>query len=169
MARRRVSRGTASAVRQRARFKCEAEDCDKFTLNQFAHIIPDADGGNVDVNNILWLCESCHRLYEAKGKTGLMRESLIESLGLFRGRPKYDSLIDGSFEELRAHPKRPIIAVLGSVRLINPSTIFSEPLDSYNPSFLKVSRDGYKLAFQGLLKNIKVLIYLTNQVVISIL
>ncbi len=53
---------TEQEVRQRAGFKCE--NCQKSTMGQYAHIVPDAWGGSYDFQNLLFLCNDCHRKFD---------------------------------------------------------------------------------------------------------
>jgi hypothetical protein len=70
-----------------------------------------------------------------------------------RDKPKLDSLVDGIFDELVAHPEAPIMVVLGSVGFRDIG-IFSEPIDSYRPAFLRFYRDGNRLKLDGHLKDV---------------
>lgn len=150
--RKSIGKDITSEVRRRARFMCEAELDNRISLKQFAHIIPHREGGTIEVSNLIWLCESCHRLYEAQGKSGLMQEALIKTLEKFRDRSKDDNLVSGPFEELLSHPNQPIMIHLGSLSFREITTIFTEPHDSYRPSFLKFYRQDNQIKIEGHLK-----------------
>jgi hypothetical protein len=141
-------------VRRRARFQCQAVDHKKISLNQYAHIIPHSDGGKINLKNILWLCESCQRRFEAASKSSLIKEAAVKQLEKIRDRPVLDSLIDGVFDELLSLDKVPIVIVLGSVGFQALDYVFTEPLDSYRPSYLKFYRDENTLRLKGHLKDI---------------
>jgi len=141
---------TSMKVRQNARFKCKA--CNSFGLKQRAHIIPHKYGGTVDVNNLVWMCEGCQRMYEPAGLSGFMFDAAVRNMIELRDTESVDSLVSGIFNDLLAHPDKPIVIETGNVRLI-AETIFSEPDHCWNPSYLRFYKHDQQIRIEGRLKN----------------
>jgi len=142
-------------LRQRARFTCENPSCDVgLILMQRAHIDHLSQNGAVDINNFLWLCESCHRKYEPQGASAEERKQLLSRMEEFRDRPKMDSLVSGLFDDLLPplDPENGLKINLGSVELQNLKTFFSEPDDAPNPAFLRIHIDGNLVRVEGRIK-----------------
>jgi hypothetical protein len=140
-------------VRQRAHFTCEAEESGQLVLAQYAHIVPESERGKYEVNNILWLCEHCHRRHETADKEGPLKGALQQKMLKMRDTPKIDGLISGVFDELVTSDDVPITVFMGNVEFESTGTIFSEPEYGYKPSYIRLTKDGDQLILEGLLKN----------------
>jgi 5-methylcytosine-specific restriction protein A len=79
-------------VRQRDRFQCQG--CGR-TGEQYAHVVPESEGGEYKLENIVLLCYRCHHTFQETLKTtGEMRQALL-ALGLeMRDAQKLDGSID---------------------------------------------------------------------------
>jgi len=144
------SNETSQRVRQRDRFKCKA--CGSFGPKQRAHIVPDSRGGSVEVDNLVWMCEDCQRLYEPAHLSGFMYDQAVRNMIRLRDTPALDSLVAGIFDELLASPDLPVTIEAGNVSMVT-ETAFSEPEDSWQPSFLKFHKDQERIHIEGRLKN----------------
>ena len=137
-------------VRQRGRFKCE--NCNNFTIAQYAHIIPDSNGGSYDFNNLLYLCYECHRKFEPTLKKGELKKAHIKHMKKIKNRSKIDSLVTGIFDELQAGKE--IVVHMGGITFINIPRIFQEnPSKFLIPSFLEIEHVVDQLQISGLFKD----------------
>ncbi|HSW89096.1 MAG TPA: HNH endonuclease [Candidatus Saccharimonadales bacterium] len=137
-------------VRQRARFQCE--NCKDFTETQFAHIIPESNGGIYEVNNLLFFCLECHRKFEPTRVSGKLRKAHIKRMKKIKNHPKIDSFVTGIFDELQGDKK--IIVRMGGITFINTKRLFEEnPSHYFLPSYLEVLFSEDTLQINGLLKD----------------
>lgn len=138
-------------VRQRGRFKCE--NCDKFEFSQYAHIIPENDGGEFDFNNLLHLCYQCHRAFEPTLSKGKLRAARVNRMQTIKNRPKMDSLLEGLFDELHVDTEL-VVRLGGGITCINTPRVFEEDPKKYpDPSFLDFKFVDDILQVSGMLKN----------------
>ncbi|HLZ15281.1 MAG TPA: HNH endonuclease [Candidatus Saccharimonadales bacterium] len=149
-------------VRQRARFQCE--NCQQFALAQYAHIIPESDGGEYELNNLLFLCYPCHRTLEPALAKVRLKEARIERMERIRARDKIDNLVQGIFDELMAGTN--VVVHIGrGLKFVDTKRIFEEDSHKYpQPSYLDVKALDGMLLFSGNFKdeNGKALIHFEN-------
>ncbi len=138
------------SVRERARFKCE--NCNQFTKGQYAHIVPEADGGDYDYSNLLYLCWPCHINYEPASAKGDKKSARIVYMHKIKDRPKVDSLVNDIFE-LPADTI-PTIHLGEGLTLTSTPTIFTEEPSRYTtPAFLRFEVKDGLLQLYGLFKD----------------
>ncbi len=133
-------------IRQRAKFKCEA--CGSFTVSQYAHIVPDNDGGVYAPSNILFLCYEDHKKYEvAELPLGSRkRKLLIKEMRKLRDKQKSHSPL----ERFLDFPGDDLRVKVGNNTFKNSSLIFrSQELPEI--SLLSVTLKDEKLVINGLI------------------
>lgn len=118
-------RSEQQLVRQRDRFFCQY--CGK-AGEQYAHIVPDSDGGEYSLNNLILLCYEHHNYWQEPAKASVeMKAKLIEISRNLRDKPKKDGLLSQVF----AWPAgvHPTFVVGGGSRFIDQENI----IESTNP------------------------------------
>jgi hypothetical protein len=82
-------------VRRRDRFQCQ--NCGE-KGQQYAHIIPEVDGGRYILENLLFLCYECHNYWQEPSRAAPeIRARLIKLSEELRDKPKRDSLFSAIF------------------------------------------------------------------------
>lgn len=111
---------TQKVLRSRGNFKCEA--CGKSLYCQYAHIIPESDGGEYSVSNMLFLCYEHHLKYEIQGlpANSAKRNLLVKEMYKIRNNRKLDTAWEKFFE----YPAEKLIVKIGNNVLINNPVIF---------------------------------------------
>lgn len=115
-------------VRKRDRFLCQY--CGK-RGEQYAHIIPDADGGEYMPNNLVFLCYEHHQQLEAARTSPKMKQALSTIYENLRDRPKKDDLLRYIF----AWPagKQIVVRLGGGITFIDTERIFECENDPTRP------------------------------------
>jgi hypothetical protein len=122
-------------VRKRDRFLCQY--CGK-RGEQFAHIVPDIDGGEYIPNNLVFLCYEHHQQLEAARTNSEMKQALVAIYKKLLDRPKKDDLLRYIF----AWPagKQIIVRLGGGITFVDSERIFECENDPDHP-YLRLSRD----------------------------
>jgi hypothetical protein len=138
-------------VRQGARFQCDY--CKRLANAQYAHIIPESDGGKYEFNNLLFLCYECHRNFEPTLAKGKLRAARIARMQELKLRPKIDNLVQGIFDELVADTK--VVVHIGrGLEFINTPRIFEEATERFSdPSYLDIEGVDGVLRLSGHFKD----------------
>lgn len=82
-------------VRIRDRFICP--NCCERRGEQYAHIIPDSDGGLYIPSNLLFLCAECHNNLEPARAMPNQKKRLIELAKKLKDIPREDGLLTSNF------------------------------------------------------------------------
>lgn len=120
-------------VRKRDRFMCQL--CGK-RGEQYAHIKPDADGGEYNLNNLIFLCYEHHQQLES-ARSGDITKKKLEFIGeRLRDRPKIDNFLRYMF----AWPAGKEICVVlgGGIKIIGQERILERRDDTEQP-YLRLS------------------------------
>jgi hypothetical protein len=126
------------AVRRRDRFQCVY--CGK-PGEQYAHIVPDSDGGEYALDNLIFLCYSCHKnSQEAAGAPLEMKARLIELSQRMRDSEKVDNVLSSIFK----WPAGEQLAVTlgGGMRAVNQERILERGDNPARP-YLTLSIDKF--------------------------
>jgi hypothetical protein len=140
-------------VRQRARFTCDICKSKIADLKQYAHIVPESDGGLYSVDNLLWACESCQRKYEPAKKPDDLKAILIKKMTSFRDKSKTDSVASDVFELIDSGES--VRICMGSMNFIDVRKPFSEisPYTAAQPQFIELFSLQGELILNGLIKD----------------
>src|SRR5579862_2689426 len=127
-----------SDVRRRDRFQCQ--NCGE-KGEQYAHIIPDSDGGEYALENLLFLCYECHNLWQEPAKAPPeVKARLIKFSEKLRDKPKTDDLLSSIF----AWPAGKMLAVSfgGGMRIVGQERILERKDDPARP-YLSLGIDAF--------------------------
>jgi hypothetical protein len=82
-------------VRRRDRFQCQMCGAEG---EQYAHIVPDSDGGTYTLENLIFLCYRCHNTWQEPARTAPeMKAKLIELSRNLRDKEKHDAVLSSVF------------------------------------------------------------------------
>lgn len=86
------------SVRQRDRFQCRFPRCDR-RGEQYAHIVPESNGGQFEIDNLLFLCYDHHNYWQEPARAAeAVQKRLIQISAKIRdGEPQRDSVISEVF------------------------------------------------------------------------
>jgi HNH endonuclease len=139
-------------VRQRARFTCNICRTDDAGLKQYAHIVPESDGGQYEVDNIIWACEGCQRKYEPANKPEELKKLLIAKMRDFRDKPKSESIAHDIFELISSNK---VLIKMGALQFENVLRPFAEqePIGPGKNQYIEFIQNGMDLVVNGLIKD----------------
>ena len=116
-------------VRRRDRFQCQ--NCGA-KGEQYAHIVPDSDGGEYILENLIFLCYGCHNDWQEPAKAGPeMKARLIALSQQLRDQDKSDTLLSSIF----SWPAGKILAVTfgGGIKIVGQERILERKDDPSRP------------------------------------
>ncbi len=123
-------------VRQRDRFLCQY--CGK-AGEQYAHIIPNTDGGEYTLDNLVLLCYEHHNYWlESARASAEMKAKLIEIARKLRDRQKLDGLLSRLFAWPAGEHK--VVVLGGGCRVIDQENILESSAHPERP-YLKLGID----------------------------
>jgi hypothetical protein len=126
-------------VRRRDRFQCQ--NCG-VVGEQYAHVVPESDGGEYTLENILFLCYKCHNYWqEPAGTSPEMKARLVELSRKLRDQEKNDNVLSSIF----SWPAGQAIIVTfgGGMRIIGQERILERKDDPSRPYLtLKIDELG---------------------------
>ena len=129
---------TQGDVRRRDRFRCQY--CGA-TGEQYAHIVPDSDGGEYALDNLLFLCYSCHKNWQEPAKASPeMRDRLSEIGRNLRDKSKTDAVISNTFGFPAGGEL--VVTLGGGVRFVNQERILEREADPTRP-YLSLGADSF--------------------------
>jgi hypothetical protein len=124
-------------VRRRDRFQCQ--NCGQ-KGQQYAHIVPDSDGGDYILENLIFLCYDCHNLWQEPARTSSgMKATLIALSQQLRDQAKRDNLLSSIF----SWPAGQISVVTfgGGMRIVGQERILERIDDPTRPYLTLVIDD----------------------------
>ena len=127
-------------VRRRDRFQCQY--CAR-KGEQYAHIVPESDGGDYILENLIFLCYECHNTWQEPSRTPPeMKAKLIDISQKLRDREKTDNILSSIF----AWPagEKPAVVFGGGIKVVNQERILERKGDRSRP-YLKLSVDDIGL------------------------
>lgn len=125
------------AVRRRDRFQCQ--NCGR-EGEQYAHIVPESDGGEYLLENMIFLCYRCHNNWlEPAGAKSEMKDRLIELGEALRDQEKTDNVLSNVFTWAAAKTK--LTVALGGGVLFTDHARILERTGYEEPPYLSIALD----------------------------
>jgi hypothetical protein len=125
-------------VRRRDRFQCQY--CGERKGEQYAHIVPETDGGAYAEENLIFLCYSCHNNWQEASKTSPeMKDKLIKISENMRDKVKIDNLLRDIFSWPAGDDA--VVRLGGGMTYINNKRILERQGDGL-PPYLSLSVDS---------------------------
>jgi len=116
-------------VRRRDRFQCQ--NCG-VAGEQYAHIVPESDGGEYTLENMLFLCYKCHNGWqEPAGTSPEMKTRLVELSRKLRDQEKSDDVLSSIFSWPAGRVA--VVTFGGGMRVINQERILERKGDPSRP------------------------------------
>lgn len=117
-------------VRRRDRFQCQ--NCGQKKGEQYVHIVPESDGGDYVLENLLFLCYECHNFWQEPARTDPeLKARLIEISRRLRDQPKTDSLLSSIFSWPAG--QKLAVAFGGGMRVVDQKRILERKDDRSCP------------------------------------
>ncbi len=130
-------------VRQRDRFLCQYPRC-RTGGQQYAHIIPESEGGAYDLSNLILLCYEHHNYWQEPARAAKeVRANLIALSTRLRDQAKSDGLLARVFEFPATKDAR--FDLGGGISFRNHQIILGSPPDHLKEPYLKLAVDGVGL------------------------
>ncbi len=122
-------------------------------MAQYAHIVPESDGGEYEFNNLLYLCYECHRKFEPAAVRDELKKGRTPRMRLIRDRGKIDNLVGGIFDELISGEDL-VVRIGRGLEFVNTKRVFEEVPARYSPSsYLDIEKGDGILEVSGLFKD----------------
>jgi HNH endonuclease len=126
-------------VRRRDRFQCQ--NCGQ-KGQQYAHIVPESDGGEYVLGNLLFLCYDCHNYWQEPARaTPQIKANLIELSQKLRDKKKTDDILSSVFSWSAGEKLAVVFG--GGIRLVDQERILERKDDSARP-YLTLRVDDFK-------------------------
>jgi hypothetical protein len=123
-------------ARIRDRFICP--NCQMRRGEQYAHIVPDSDGGPYVADNLLFLCVECHNNLEPARAKAEQKNQLVELARKIKKAPRRDGFLTSNFTLVAG--THPTIKLGGGMIITNSTAILEKQNEPNNP-YLKLESD----------------------------
>jgi HNH endonuclease len=124
-------------VRRRDRFQCQMCGAEG---EQYAHIVPESDGGTYELDNLIFLCWRCHNTWQEPARSAPeMKAKLIEVSRKLRDKDKSDGVLSSVFQWVAE--ERLKVTLGGGMEVVDQERILERRDDSSRP-YLRLRKDS---------------------------
>jgi hypothetical protein len=124
-------------VRRRDRFQCQMCGAEG---EQYAHIVPESDGGTYELDNLIFLCWRCHNTWQEPARSAPeVKAKLIEVSKNLRDKEKSDGILSSVFQWVAG--ERLKVTLGGGMQIIDQERIIERGEDLSRP-YLRLRKDS---------------------------